>query len=125
MRQQRPDAGCPGLETLETKKGIEPDDAMGKAMQPPGLAAQFAGIVAIQPVGEQQHLRIAGQQPARPVPVEVGQAAGQLGDETNNPHDRPVLVASLGGAGSLSNVAEVHADLLHACARINTGRVAC
>lgn len=52
-------------------------------------------------------------------------AAGQLGDETNNPHDRPVLVAGLGGAGSLSNVAEVHAGLLHACARINTGRVAC
>ena len=52
-------------------------------------------------------------------------AAGQLGDETNNPHDTPVLVAGIGGAGSLTNVAEVHAGLLHACARINSGRVAC
>jgi len=50
---------------------------------------------------------------------------GQLGDETNNPHDTPVLVAGLGGAGFLSNVAEVHAGQDHACARINDGRVAC
>lgn len=50
---------------------------------------------------------------------------GQLGDETNNPHDTPVLVAGLGGAGFLSNVAEVHAGQEFACARINNGRVAC
>lgn len=51
--------------------------------------------------------------------------AGQLGNDATSSSNLPVRVVGLSGSGFLGNAAEVQAGELHACARVNSGRVYC
>src|SRR5579884_996452 len=67
------------LVALRAEQGVEPDQAMGHAVQPGQLPRQELGVASIPAVADQDHDRPVAQHPAGPAPVEVGQRLADPG----------------------------------------------
>ena len=99
MRQHGADPARLGLEAVEAQQRIEPDETAAGFVQPLHLGLEPGDIVALQPVGDQQHDRALPQRAPRPQPVERVQrladarAAGPVLDRSRAIGKRVVGIA--------------------------------
>jgi hypothetical protein len=54
-REQCANAGCARLEAFKAQKRVEPDHASRMTAQPRSLGREQRAVLAVQPVGQQQH----------------------------------------------------------------------
>ncbi len=64
MRQNRADSIGFGLKAVETQQWVQPNKTLGGAPEPGNLHIQQITIIAVQTVGDQQHMRILRQNTA-------------------------------------------------------------
>ena len=85
MRQHGADAAGPRLETVEAQQRVQPDQPPAGFVQPLHLLAQAGDVVALQPVGDQQHDRALPEHAARPEPVELVRACRRCACRPTSP----------------------------------------